>query len=78
MEVSEIVAEEALLARATGLAQEEVELALDELEWQRWVTSDARGYAFVARIVKEIVKRDMLTPGQRRRIEEAVRPDEGV
>jgi DNA-binding SARP family transcriptional activator len=71
-------AEEALLARATGLAQEDVELALDELEWQRWVTSDARGYAFVARIVKEIVKRDMLTPGQRRRIEEAVRPDEVV
>jgi DNA-binding SARP family transcriptional activator len=66
-------AEEPLLVRATGLGQAEVVLALDELEWQRWVTADARGYSFVARIVKDIVKRDMLTPGQRRRIEEAVR-----
>ena len=66
-------ADEILLARATGMAPREVELALDELEWQRWVTSDARGYSFIARIVREIVKRDMLTPGQRRRIEEAVK-----
>jgi predicted ATPase len=65
-------ADEPLLVRATGLTRNDVALALDELEWQRWVAADARGYSFVARIVKDIVKRDMLTPGQRRRIEETI------
>jgi hypothetical protein len=45
--------------------------ALDELEWQRWLVSDGRGYVFVARIVERIIERDMLTPGQRRRMREA-------
>jgi hypothetical protein len=71
-------ADEALLVRATGLNHEDVALAFDELEWQRWITADARGYSFVARIVKDIVKRDMLTPGQRRRIEQAVKADQAV
>jgi DNA-binding SARP family transcriptional activator len=71
-------ADEALLVRATGLNHEDVALAFDELEWQRWITADARGYSFVARIVKDIVKRDMLTPGQRRRIEQAVKADQEV
>jgi len=62
---------EALIARAVGLPIDETRRALDELEWQRWVTADARGYDFLARIVRDIVGRDMLTPGQRRRIEEA-------
>jgi len=59
------------LAKATKLDAEHVAAALDELEWQRWVTAEARGYAFVARIVRDIVARDMLTEGQRLRILEA-------
>ncbi len=56
------------LARATGLDPEPLAAALDELEWQRWLTAESRGYAFVARIVREVVARDMVTPGQRQRI----------
>jgi DNA-binding GntR family transcriptional regulator len=56
------------IGRAVELPLADVRRALDELEWQRWITSDARGYAFVARIVRDIVGRDMLTAGQRRRI----------
>jgi hypothetical protein len=61
----------ATLARATGMTPDAVTQALDELEWLRWVTADARGYAFVARVVGEIVARDMVTPGQRERITSA-------
>ena len=61
-----------LICQAVGLPLEQGRHALDEVEWQRWVTADARGYAFTARIVRDIVSRDMLTPGQRRRIAEAV------
>jgi predicted ATPase len=46
--------------------------ALDELEWSRWLVSDARGYTFAARIMKDVVARDMLTEGQRRRIKEKI------
>jgi DNA-binding SARP family transcriptional activator len=60
------------LTRATELTQSEVNAGLDELEWQRWLCSEPRGYAFVARIVQRVVADDMLTPGQRRRIQEAV------
>jgi DNA-binding SARP family transcriptional activator len=60
------------LQRATGLELEGLTAALDELEWQRWLTADSRGYSFVARIVREVVARDMLTEGQRRRILESV------
>jgi DNA-binding SARP family transcriptional activator len=42
--------------------------ALDELEWHRWLVSEPRGYGFVARIVRQVIERDMLTPGQRRRL----------
>jgi hypothetical protein len=48
-----------------------VTAALDELEWGRWLESDARGYGFVARVVGEIVNRDLVTPGQRRRLRPA-------
>jgi DNA-binding SARP family transcriptional activator len=65
--LSERVAEDEI-GRAVELPLADVRRALDELEWQRWITSDARGYAFVARIVRDIVGRDMLTAGQRRRI----------
>ena len=58
----------AALGRATGLEAVALHSALDELEWQRWVTSDARGYAFMARVVGTIVGRDMITPGQSERL----------
>ena len=60
------------LVTATGLETAVVTSALDELEWHRWLTADARGYSFVARIVRDVIARDMLTPGQRLRIQEAV------
>lgn len=56
------------VARATRIADGRLAAALDELEWQRWLAADARGYAFVARIVREVVARDMVTEGQRRRL----------
>ncbi len=58
----------ARLERATGLEGATLLAALDELEWQRWLAAEPRGYAFVARIVRDIVARDMLTEGQRQRI----------
>ncbi len=60
------------VGRAAGLAPPLLDAALDELEWQRWLVADGRGYGFVAGIVERIVERDMLTPGQRRRMREAV------
>ncbi|HOX19742.1 MAG TPA: AAA family ATPase [Gemmatimonadales bacterium] len=61
----------ARLARATGIPAAQVDAALDELEWQRWLVADGRGYAFVAGIVERIIERDMLTTGQRRRMKDA-------
>lgn len=60
--------EVARLERATDLHGEALNAALDELEWQRWMVAEPRGYAFLARIVRDIVARDMLTEGQRQRI----------
>jgi DNA-binding SARP family transcriptional activator len=59
------------IGRAAGLAPPLLDGALDELEWQRWLVADGRGYGFVAGIVERIIERDMLTPGQRRRMREA-------
>lgn len=56
------------LGQAAGLTATDLEAALDELEWQRWVHVDARGVLFVARIAREVVGRDFATPGQRARI----------
>ncbi len=56
------------LQRATELRGKQLNAALDELEWQRWLVAEPRGYAFLARIVRDIVARDMLTEGQRQRI----------
>jgi len=53
---------------------EQVHRALDELEWHHWLVAEPRGYGFVARIVRQVVERDMLTPGQRRRLLEAAGP----
>ena len=60
-----------LLERAVGMERAVVARALDELEWHRWLLAEPRGYSFVARIVRKVVERDMLTAGQRRRIQEA-------
>jgi hypothetical protein len=56
------------LAAATALGLDAVHAALDELEWTHWLLNESRGYGFVARLVRRVVERDMLTPGQRRRI----------
>jgi len=61
----------ARIGRAAGLPAARLHAALDELEWQRWLVADAQGYSFVARIVERIVDRDMVTPGQRRRMRDA-------
>ncbi|MBI4420024.1 MAG: AAA family ATPase, partial [Gemmatimonadetes bacterium] len=55
-----------------GLTGDALHRALDELEWQRWLTADPRGYSFLARIVQEVVARDMVSPGQRQRVLDAV------
>jgi hypothetical protein len=59
------------LIRALQLPETAVHEALDELEWHRWLVSEPRGYGFVARIVRQVIERDMLTPGQRRRLLES-------
>lgn len=61
------------IGRATGLSSEPLADALDELEWERWLNAEPRGYAFLARIVRDIVARDLVTPGQRQRMIDAAR-----
>jgi DNA-binding SARP family transcriptional activator len=60
-----------LLERVLSLPPAEVARALDELEWHRWLVAEPRGYSFVARIVRQVVEQDTVTPGQRRRVLEA-------
>lgn len=60
------------LARVTGWEEGRLIAALDELEWQRWIVAEPRGYSYVARIVRVLVAEDMVTPGQRKRIEESL------
>lgn len=55
------------VGHAVGVPQGDLDAALDELEWQRWLAADGQGYVFVAGIVERVIERDMLTPGQRRR-----------
>jgi hypothetical protein len=57
------------IARVADLEDKVAETALDELEWSRWLENEPRGYSFVARIARAIVLEDLLTPGQRRRLE---------
>ena len=57
-----------LLEKVLSQSPEETALALDELEWHRWLVAEPRGYSFVARLVRRVVERDMLTPGQRQRV----------
>jgi DNA-binding SARP family transcriptional activator len=56
------------IACATDLAGEALHAALDELEWCSWLVAESRGYTFVARIVRDVVARDMVTQGERQRI----------
>jgi hypothetical protein len=60
------------LAHGAGVASPVVDLALDELEWSRWLAADVRGYQFVTRLAREMVLQDMVTGGQQRRIRERV------
>ncbi|HEX6434243.1 MAG TPA: hypothetical protein VFZ87_08360, partial [Gemmatimonadales bacterium] len=60
-----------LLAHVLNKQVDLVAAALDELEWHRWMVYDPRGYTFVARVVRKVIARDMLTPGQRQRVLEA-------
>ena len=53
---------------ATELTGDALDAALDELEWRRWLVAESRGYVFVARIVRDVVARDMVTQGERQRI----------
>jgi len=59
------------LAQASGITGEALSTGLDELEWQRWLGAEARGYSFVARILRDVVERDMVLAGERQRILEA-------
>src|SRR5207245_9286538 len=45
------------LGRGAGLRGEGLDAALDELEWQRWLAAEPRGYALAARIVRDVVER---------------------
>ena len=63
----------AVLERALEMDANAVGRALDELEWHRWLVSEPRGYSFAARIVRQVVQGEMVTPGQRRRVLEAAR-----
>lgn len=56
------------LVRALELPPGLVADSLDELEWNRWLVAEPRGYTFLARIIRDVVARDMLTPGQRQRL----------
>lgn len=66
------------LGHVCSLADSDLHSSLDELEWQRWLDADSRGYTFVARIVRDVIGRDMLTAGQRQRILAAAGPDVGT
>jgi len=53
---------------ATDFKGDALHAALDELEWRRWLVAESRGYVFRARIVRDVVARDMVTQGERQRI----------
>jgi hypothetical protein len=57
------------VSRVTGLDADRTAAALDHLEMHRWLISDARGYTFAAGLVGQVILREMLTPGQRRRFQ---------
>ncbi len=58
----------ALLGRGSNFEGNRLGAALDELEWSRWLTAEPRGYAFVARMFRDVIDRDMVETGLRLRI----------
>lgn len=56
------------LSRGADLPVSSVERALDELEDRQWVVADARGYAFLARTIRDIVRKRHVKPGLAERI----------
>ena len=68
----------ALLQRGIDRSPGELSSALDRLESQCWVESDARGYAFLARAVRNVIDRDFVTSGARRRLRQRAGLDSGT
>ena len=62
--------EPGLLARKTKLPMETVTPTLDELEREGWLVAEGRGYGFRARVIRQVVARDMVLPGQRQRLQQ--------
>lgn len=58
------------MARGLDMDADRLHAALDELEWRRWLVAEPRGYGFVARLHRNVIERDMMTGGQRRRLRE--------
>jgi hypothetical protein len=50
----------------------DLEATLDLVERERWIAADGRGYSFVAGVVRRLLAEEMLTPGQRRRLEDRI------
>jgi hypothetical protein len=61
------------LAEAPDVDAGRLSEALEELEWERWMTAEPRGYSLLAGIVRDVLLRDMVTAGKRARIEAAAR-----
>lgn len=61
----------ARLSHHTGLSDLALTRAVDEAEWVRWLIADSQGYDFTARILREVIARDLVLAGQRQRIREA-------
>jgi len=61
------------LAAATGLDHDAVALALDLLEWERWLSVDARGYMLSTPVVGATLQQEMISPGQARRYRAAAK-----
>lgn len=58
------------LGRALGIGDPDLrDRRLDMLEWHRWVVADGRGYSFPARAKRRLIVDELMTPGQRRRLE---------
>lgn len=59
---------ESELATLADQPLDRVRVVLDLLERSHWVHGDSRGYAIAGRLVRDVLARDMVTPGQRRRL----------
>lgn len=59
-----------ILRCATDRPDNDIARSLNRLEGQCWLESDARGYAFAARVVRDVIAKDFVTAGARRRLEQ--------